>query len=499
MSAALNYFTEETRVTDFTFQKYAKFKPQSVILQNRFTGTTPQEQKNTNSLMNLEKGAAGQYNGFMSPGTRRKVRGIIENYLTAVQLSTSMTFPKSFPSKEVYPTFLTLTLPVKQLHCDNDIKEQFARFMEYMTGSRERGNSGWNVKNYIWVAETQKNGNIHFHVILDRAILAASVQKEWNRILERLGYITRFRNRQQYIYSNGFYVRKDMMTGAIERAKLKARKASQKFDLKAVRQKEKERQKLAYEKGVSANWSNPPTADIHKIESIKKLTAYVSKYMTKEPEFKKPNLGPGETLIDENGKYFIKTEFVEQTESIEGIQIETVHSDLRPINVVFLNRRLRGRIWGSSNALHTENLNPYTVALESTHFVTSTTITHKPIIIKEAVYTINIFGERVFSHMEPVEHITKLSDSKRDFDATIVDDDAKKWVQWLKEEHVPQADIDRATARAGEHFTHYGGEIIPLEFTQKDLLKAYSPVMYGRYEQYYQGIFNTLYPAEYAS
>src|SRR5690606_26471961 len=100
-----------------TFTKKAKFKPHAVIISKGFRRAEPVKQENANSLFNLQKGAAGQYNGYMSPATRRRVKGIVENFLTAVQLNTSMQFPKSFPSSEVYPTFVTLTLPCTQHHC----------------------------------------------------------------------------------------------------------------------------------------------------------------------------------------------------------------------------------------------------------------------------------------------------------------------------------------------------------------------------------------------
>jgi len=499
MQADTLHLPTESRVTDFKFEKYAKLKPHSVVIQKRWSSQTNRPQDNKNSLLNLEKGAAGQYNGYMSPATKRKVKGIIENFLTAVQLNTSMTFPKSFPSTEVYPTFLTLTIPGKQYHCDHDIKEQFSRFMEYLCGSKEKGNSGWGVKNYIWVSETQKNGNLHFHVILDRALPAARIQQEWNRILERLGYVTRFRNRQEYIYQHGFYVRKDMLQYAIDAKRKFCRATSQKFDLKATRKAEETRQREAYERGKKTNWNNPPTTKIHAIQNIKKLTAYVSKYMTKEPEIVKPVLEENQKLVQENGCYYIETETVSPWESYDyrsgaAIPAEHVTVEREKITVTFTTRTMRGRIWGASNPLHTQDLNPYTVALESFSRVTVTTYEYRPVKISKPVYTTGLFGEPVFSHMEQTVTINKLAESKSDFDPPVIDHDAARWVEWLQAEHVPQAVIDKATARAGEHFAHYGGIVIPLEYPQKDLLRAFSPLLYERYADHYRQMFDTLYP-----
>ena len=498
-TATASLLPTDTRVVDFSFEKYAKLKPHSVVIQKRWTTQTTRKQDNANSLLNLDKGASGQYNGYMSPATKRRVKGIIENFLTAVQLNTSMTFPKSFPSTEVYPTFLTLTLPGKQYHCDKVIKELFGRFMEYLTGSTERGNSGWNVKNYIWVSETQKNGNLHFHVILDRGLPAARIQQEWNRIIERLGYVTRFRNRQSYIYKNGFHIRPDMMRYAIEARRKHCRSTSEKFDLRATRKAEAQRQRDSFEKGEKNGWNNPPTTKIHAIQNIRKLTAYVAKYMTKEPEIVKPVLAENEKLVQENGLYYVQTETVTPWESFDyetgaPIAAENVTIEKVRIDVKFTTRTMRGRIWGASNPLHVVDLNPYTVAVESFARVTTTTYEYRTVKVSVPKYTTGLFGEPVFSHMESVEQINPIPTTRSDFDLPVIDQHAARWLEWLEAELVPKDDIDRATAKAGEHFAHYGGKVIPLEHPQKDLLRAFSPLLFERYADHYRNMFCALYP-----
>jgi len=496
----------QTSVTDFDFEKYAKFKAHSVIIQKRWRRYSYDEngnrtvvnpdlsQKNAVSLANLEKGASGQWNGYMSPATRRKVKGIIENYLTALQLNTTMAFPKSFPSQEIYPAFLTLTLPAKQIHCDNDIKKEcFLRFIEWLTTSKDRSGSGWNVKNYIWVAETQKNGNIHFHLIIDRALPKDAINRKWNQIIERLGYVTRFRNCQNFIYSRGWFVRKDMLNDRVSQKQKACRATSQAFNRHDAINAEKKRQLESYKRGVAENWNNPPSTKIHAIQNIKKLTAYVSKYMTKAPEVN-IRLNEGEKLIEENGKYFIETERIERQTSIEGHALETVHQSRKEVKVNFRNRYIRGRVWGASKLLHADNVSPYTVALETISAVTTTTFDYRQITISEPVYTTDLFGNKIFSHMAQIKQENVIKDSNRDFSAPVVDYDAARYVQWLTEKHVDQKDIDRATARAGDHFRHAGGLIVPLEYPQKDILRAFSPNMYERYAGYYRTMFETLYP-----
>lgn len=496
----------------YRFDTVAKFKPQSVIISKRFYSDREKvTQTNANSLVNLEKGAAGQWNGYMSPATRRRVRGIIENYLTAIQLNTSMQFPedKSFPSSEVYPTFLTLTLPCVQHHCDNEIKEKcFLRFVEYLVGDKEKGASGWGVKNYIWCAETQKNGNIHFHLIIDRAILATRVNQVWNKFIDRLGYVDRFRNTQEYIFERGFYPRKDQLNSFIEIERTKCRATSQKFNLLETRKAGVKKLKERYENGVASNWSNPPSTNILKINSVKKLTAYITKYMTKSPEMVSVPLETGQKLVEENGKFFIETTSLQKSAAYEVKELpggmvqeteipgETVTTDKKEIKVAFLNRRLRGRIWGCSKALHTEDISPWTLAVESisiNQITTYETVTRK---VTSANRVTDLFGNERLSGLITRYETVENAKYERKTESPVVDRDGMLYLDFLENKLVGKKEVERATAMAGEMFAHYGGKIIPLEHPQKDTLQAYMPDLYDRYCEHYRKMFYTLYPEQ---
>ena len=82
-----------------------------------------------------------------------------------------------------YVNFATLTLSSKQTHSDDTIKQQilqpFLRIIKDKFG----------VNKYIWKAETQANGNIHFHITLDKFIHWRQVRKYWNKCQDKLNYI----------------------------------------------------------------------------------------------------------------------------------------------------------------------------------------------------------------------------------------------------------------------------------------------------------------------
>ena len=71
--------------------------------------------------------------------------------------------------------FITLSLSSTQIHSDNEIKEKCLN--QFLIEIRKR----YRVKNYIWRAEKQKNGNIHFHVVIDKFIAWSELRDRWNQ------------------------------------------------------------------------------------------------------------------------------------------------------------------------------------------------------------------------------------------------------------------------------------------------------------------------------
>jgi len=82
-------------------------------------------------------------------------------------------------------SLITLTLSSKQEHSDRQIKS----FILQPFLRRLRGQYG--IINYIWKAETQQNGNIHFHLVIDKFIHYMDLRNLWNNWQEALGYVTR--------------------------------------------------------------------------------------------------------------------------------------------------------------------------------------------------------------------------------------------------------------------------------------------------------------------
>lgn len=82
--------------------------------------------------------------------------------------------------------FITLTLSMPQMHDDVFIKERMLYpFLRWMARSH-----GANL--YLWKAESQVNGNIHFHITTNTFIHWKSIRRKWNSIQGKHGYLKKW-------------------------------------------------------------------------------------------------------------------------------------------------------------------------------------------------------------------------------------------------------------------------------------------------------------------
>lgn len=77
--------------------------------------------------------------------------------------------------------FITLTMPGEQVHSDEYIKKHMLQpFLYWLTR--------YYTANYVWKAETQLNGNIHFHITIDTFVHWRSIRAKWNSICAKHNY-----------------------------------------------------------------------------------------------------------------------------------------------------------------------------------------------------------------------------------------------------------------------------------------------------------------------
>jgi hypothetical protein len=154
----------------------------------------------------------------LSEKSERKAKRAIKYMLfgTNYKKAYNSKFNSTFKFKV---NFITLTLPSRQQHTTVELKDKLLN--QFLIECKKK----WRVENYIWKFEQQKNGNAHWHILTDQWIPYLELRNTWNRIVEKLGYITEF-------------------------------------------------EKINHHR-------NPNTTDVHSLRKIKNVVGYVLKYMVK--------------------------------------------------------------------------------------------------------------------------------------------------------------------------------------------------------------------------
>ena len=206
---------------------------------------------NENLKAGREKLTHGGYNGTMSSKAVSSVKKYVTNWVTALNAQAGNPFER-LEAQAKRLRFVTLTLPATQQHSDQELKRVFSSWFLVMLKRK------YGVENYVWRAETQKTGGLHFHVMIDKPVPHKELRRIWNDCITPLGYISRYRANQKAWHSNGFKVRRELFGSWSAAA-----------------------QRKAYNEGQESNWSSPNTTDIHALQNVKNVVAYVVKYVSK--------------------------------------------------------------------------------------------------------------------------------------------------------------------------------------------------------------------------
>lgn len=175
-----------------------------------------------NSRKNLIRNS--EYNGYISSSTTKRINCMIEGLVFGIEQHQEQV-RKERKTTKVQPTFITLTLSYAQIQNDKYIKRNMLmRFIEIC--KQKQG-----VVNYIWRAEPQVNGSVHFHIICDRYIKWQWVRNVWNNIQSKHEYLDAFEQKHGH--------------------------------------------------------RDPNSTDIHGLQKINNIAAYICKYMTKNKPVRK--------------------------------------------------------------------------------------------------------------------------------------------------------------------------------------------------------------------
>lgn len=207
-------------------QEVGILKSNSIVLYKKFTGRKYNEVSKDNLLQNLSEKLKKNID-FEALKQQKEVKDINEyatKYIKMYESATGKAFKwansvaqqkKIVEISQVFTNailsrysgrgrfsertvgLVTFTLTGPQNHTDKKIIRDFQKIIDHLRRVKnwvidENGKTtrveALPIENYIWRAETQENGNIHFHLLIDSFFNMHTLKKIWNKWLEKNGY-----------------------------------------------------------------------------------------------------------------------------------------------------------------------------------------------------------------------------------------------------------------------------------------------------------------------
>lgn len=199
------------------------------------------------SLSNLVRGFVTK---GISPATRRKieVRARVLGFISEDKRVKNNA--GNFITHRI--SWITLTLPSEQIHEDAEItKKCLSPFLDLCR------KSGF-LSNYLWKAEKQKNGNIHYHIMTDSFVSKNFLYRIWLLSVNKLGYVDRYHDRFAKMDLHT-YKRQSFNIGVPDSVIMKR-----------------------FWKGNRNSWQAPPCLDMDNVSDLGGIQKYIAKYVSKE-------------------------------------------------------------------------------------------------------------------------------------------------------------------------------------------------------------------------
>jgi hypothetical protein len=270
-----------------------KFSGSGICTYLEYIGKKSQSSTPATREKNVNNGFAS---GVMTKSAKRRVKKYLDLWFNSI-FAVTRAAKNPRRSYARFLTFVTLTLPSEQAHDDKFIKRNI------LTPFLATLQRLYNVNEYLWKAELQNNGNIHFHVLIDQYIHWAELRSRWNYTLQPYGYISNYTEKRlleapleidfltklprhdtincihAHINSltNSLINRSeisDSQKACIERFSGYLRKIKENLNVQDIINR------------IQSDWQsgfqNPNSTDIHAPHKIRNLCAYVTKYVCKK-------------------------------------------------------------------------------------------------------------------------------------------------------------------------------------------------------------------------
>jgi hypothetical protein len=129
-----------------------------------------------------------RYGGSVSYAGKLRIERRFEAWYHFIE---AMNRNKKITGEQYFRRFvlITLTLPSTQFHSDKELKAKALKpFVQNLVRNHD-------LRLWMWKAEAQDNGNIHFHVVVDKYIWKDELNKLWEHYMRKLGYYFKFKQK----------------------------------------------------------------------------------------------------------------------------------------------------------------------------------------------------------------------------------------------------------------------------------------------------------------
>lgn len=190
------------------FEPVCQVRGKSLVLFDRLANSSDFATPDTK----FQSGRSRQvYIGQVTPGAKKRIKKAIQTLLlispTQEVIHPAIPYPVKFRL-----SFITLTLPSEQKEVDDKtiINKALQPFLRECSRKDK-------LKHYIWKAERQKNGNIHFHITTNVFIYYQTVQDRWNNYMRSTGLMNEFEKKFGHSNPHSTEIRAVRKMGEIER------------------------------------------------------------------------------------------------------------------------------------------------------------------------------------------------------------------------------------------------------------------------------------------
>lgn len=190
------------------FEPIVQIRPKAIV---QFYQCTNPKSFNRSSAIFTAHHKGVSYSGKVSAGAKKRMKKAIQTLL-AVSPPQTVIHPQLEHPVRFRLNFFTLTLPSAQ----GELKDEELRkgglepFLLYLRRKHK-------VREYVWKAERQKNGNIHYHITSNKFVFYQEVQDEWNFRMKGLGLLDKFREKHKHTNPHSTEVKAVKKVDQIER------------------------------------------------------------------------------------------------------------------------------------------------------------------------------------------------------------------------------------------------------------------------------------------